>query len=67
MPRHRVSDEAKRDRDKMKAAGDKVIITSDDSFPASDPPSWTGVFGSRESSVAARQPRGKARQTKKRR
>ncbi|MFY9601823.1 MAG: hypothetical protein WBX05_01710 [Pseudolabrys sp.] len=33
--------EAERERDKRK--GDEVATSSDDSFPASDPPSFTGV------------------------
>jgi hypothetical protein len=53
MTDDRVGEKAKRDRDKMKADGDDVVIASDDSFPASDAPSWTGVTGSRESPIAA--------------
>ncbi len=53
MTHERISEKAKRDRDKMKADGDDVVIASDDSFPASDAPSWTGVTGSRESPVTA--------------
>lgn len=35
--------EAERERDKRHE--DKVATSSDDSFPASDPPSFTGVTG----------------------
>ena len=41
----RVKEEAKADREKMKEKEDEVTIASDDSFPASDPPSFTGVTG----------------------
>lgn len=33
--------EAERERDKLQE--DEVVTSSDDSFPASDPPSFTGV------------------------
>ena len=39
----RESIEADRERDKSKE--DEVATSSDDSFPASDPPSFTGVTG----------------------
>ena len=35
--------EAERERDKRQE--DEVLTSSDDSFPASDPPSFTGVTG----------------------
>jgi len=41
-----VEKEAEDEREKMKEQEDKVVVSSDDSFPASDPPSFNpGVTG----------------------
>jgi hypothetical protein len=41
-----VEKEAEQEREKMKEQEDKVVVSSDDSFPASDPPSFNpGVTG----------------------
>lgn len=36
---------SKNARERIEKSGDEVAIDSDQSFPASDPPSWTGVTG----------------------
>ncbi|HZP77703.1 MAG TPA: hypothetical protein VFB45_16275 [Pseudolabrys sp.] len=33
-----------KERSQVSAKDDEVVISSEDSFPASDPPSWTGVI-----------------------
>jgi hypothetical protein len=35
-----VEKEAEEEREKMKEGEDKVVVSSDESFPASDPPSF---------------------------
>jgi len=41
-----VESEAEQEREKMKEHEDKVVVSSDESFPASDPPSFNpGVTG----------------------